>query len=374
MDEYLTLIKLAVIAGSFLLALLLESLILPQILRIAYKKRLYDLPNARKVHKTPTPRLGGISFMPVIVIVLGLMAVARLRWVTDTVLSQNVTNQTMIYILFAMGLMLLYLIGAVDDLVGVSYRTKFVAQVIAAILPPVGGLWINNFGGLFGITAIPFWIGIPLTVFVFVYVINAINLIDGIDGLASGLSGLALILIAAACFAVKHFSMGILATTMVAILVVFFKYNVFNKGTHKLFMGDAGSMCLGYILALLIVHFWNVRPDFDPFKNNLNIVVTSALLIPLLDVVHVVLMRLKNHRNPFLPDKTHIHHRLMSAGLSARSTLFCLLALSTFIIGFNVLLATEINASLLVVIDLAIWLLMTFLIHRSYNGRQSQPI
>ena len=116
MDEYLTLIKLAVIAGSFLLALLLESLILPQILRIAYKKRLYDLPNARKVHKTPTPRLGGISFMPVIVIVLGLMAVARLRWVTDTVLSQNVTNQTMIYILFAMGLMLLYLIGAVDDL------------------------------------------------------------------------------------------------------------------------------------------------------------------------------------------------------------------------------------------------------------------
>ena len=139
MDEYLTLIKLAVIAGSFLLALLLESLILPQVLRIAYKKRLYDLPNARKVHKTPTPRLGGISFMPVIVIVLGLMAVARLRWVTDTVLSQNVTNQTMIYILFAMGLMLLYLIGAVDDLVGVSYRTKFVAQVIAAILPPVGG-------------------------------------------------------------------------------------------------------------------------------------------------------------------------------------------------------------------------------------------
>ena len=88
MDEYLTLIKLAVIAGSFLLALLLESLILPQVLRIAYKKRLYDLPNARKVHKTPTPRLGGISFMPVIVIVLGLMAVARLRWVTDTVLSQ----------------------------------------------------------------------------------------------------------------------------------------------------------------------------------------------------------------------------------------------------------------------------------------------
>ena len=372
MNEYLALIKLAVIIGSFLLALLLEALILPQILRIAYKKRLYDLPNVRKVHKTPTPRLGGISFMPVIVIVLGIMAVARLRWVNDTVLSQNVTDQTMIYILFAMGLMLLYLIGAVDDLVGISYRTKFIAQIVAATLPPVGGLWINNFGGLFGITTIPIWIGIPLTVFMFVYIINAINLIDGIDGLASGLSGMALVLIAAACFSVKHFSMGILATTMVAILVVFFKYNVFNKGTHKLFMGDAGSMCLGYILALLVIHFWNMRADFNPFTNNLNIIVTSSLLIPLLDVVHVTLMRIKNHKNPFLPDKTHIHHRLMCAGLSARRTLFCLLALSTIVIALNVILAQEISATMLVLIDIGIWIAMTFMIHKAYADKQKQ--
>ena len=91
------------------------------------------------------------------------------------------------------GLTLLFLAGVKDDLVGLRYKAKFLVQVIAACVIPLSGLWINNFYGLFGIGAIPAWLGVPLTVLVTVFVTNAINLIDGIDGLASGLSGVALV-------------------------------------------------------------------------------------------------------------------------------------------------------------------------------------
>lgn len=361
MDQ--NIIKIVVAFGCFLMAAILESLILPQILYIAYKKHLYDLPNARKIHRTPTPRLGGISFMPVILLVLGTGAVARLMIVKDTVLSPNVTDQTIIYILIAMGLTMLYLIGAVDDLVGIGYRHKFMIQLFASILPPIGGLWINNLGGLFGIGAIPAFIGIPFTILLFVYTINAINLIDGIDGLSSGLSCLALTLIAFECFRAGHFSMGLLAIAFLGILCVFFKYNVFNKGFHKLFMGDAGSMSLGYILCILLVHFWNKRPDWNPFDNHLNIVVTSSLLIPLMDVIHVVIMRMVHHCNPFLPDKTHIHHRLINAGFNSHQTLVILLCSSAFIIMLNLMLAPLLSALALFLIDIICWLILNTVIH-----------
>lgn len=365
-------IKIAVALGCFLMAVVLECLILPQVLLIAYKKHLYDIPNARKVHKTPTPRLGGISFMPVIILVLGTGAVARLLVVQDTVLSANVTNQTIIYILFAMGLMMLYLVGAADDLVGIDYKHKFLVQIVASILPAFGGLWINNLGGLLGIHEIPAVIGIPLTVLVFVYIINAINLIDGIDGLSSGLSGIALILIAYKCFKVGHFSMGLLALTFLGILCVFFKYNVFNRGFHKLFMGDAGSMSLGYILGLLIVHFWNVRADWNPFENNLNLLILSAMLIPLMDVVHVVIIRLKNHKNPFLPDKSHIHHRLMAAGYTPHQTLIILMAFSVIIIGVNIILCPLLSATTLVGVNILIWIIFNVSIHQLVRRHQKQ--
>jgi len=341
-----------------MLAILLESLLLPHILRIAYKKRLYDLPDSRKIHTQPIPRLGGLSFMPVIILVLGTAAVARLLFVEDTQLTENISNQMIIYILFAMGLMMLYLVGSADDLVGVEYRPKFIVQIISAVLPTIGGLWINNLGGLFGVYELSPLVGIPLTVLLFVYITNAINLIDGIDGLASGLCIIALTVIGISCFIVGHFSMGLLSLTTVGILLVFFKYNVFNPVTHKLFMGDAGSLCLGYIVCLLMVHFWNVRADWDPFEQGWNIVIASTLLIPLFDVIHVVVMRIYHHKNPFLPDQTHIHHRLMSLGLSPARTLVALLSLAVVIVLVNMALAYFAvgTATVRFLVNVALWL------------------
>ena len=182
---------IAYLAGIFLLSILLATVIIPRILFISYKKRLFDVPDSRKVHKTPIPRLGGLSFLPVILI--ALCSVTGIRYYTyhpvDMLWASDLFIQ---YLFLIVGLTLLYLVGVADDLVGVGYRYKFVIQILAALLFPLSGLWINDLGGLLGLHEIPAYIGMPLTVFLTVYITNAINLIDGIDGLASGLSCIAL--------------------------------------------------------------------------------------------------------------------------------------------------------------------------------------
>lgn len=150
------------------------------------------MPSERKVHKRAIPRLGGVSFFPTIL--LSSCGVFALR----ILMGYDVPTLRAVYLLpeclfLVCGMTLLYLTGIADDLVGVRYRQKFVIQIICASFFPLAGLWINNFYGLFGLYALPAWIGMPFTVLLVVFVTNAINLIDGIDGLASGLSSVALL-------------------------------------------------------------------------------------------------------------------------------------------------------------------------------------
>ncbi|MDB9152007.1 MraY family glycosyltransferase [Parabacteroides distasonis] len=179
------------LSGGFLISILQGLILIPNILLISYKKRLFDHPDERKVHSIPVPRLGGISFFPAILVSLCL--IIGLFHCVGIPIARLLTDRSLLEFLFwVSGCMLLYLIGVADDLVGVGYRYKFVVQVFTAILLVLPGAWINSLGGLFGIYMLPSWVGIPLTVLIVVYITNAINLIDGIDGLASGLSCIAL--------------------------------------------------------------------------------------------------------------------------------------------------------------------------------------
>ena len=315
------------IAGIFLLSVILTSVIIPRILFISYKKRLFDLPDNRKIHETPIPRLGGLSFLPVILMSLCLITGVRyyMNYPVDTLWASDLFIQ---YLFFVVGLILLYLVGVADDLVGVGYRYKFVIQILAACLFPLSGLCMNDMGGLFGLHEIPAWLGMPLTVFLTVYITNAINLIDGIDGLASGLSCVALGLLVTVCLWVGQWTHALLAAATLGVVVVFFYCNVFNLHGRKLFMGDAGSLTLGYVLSFLILHFWQKTSLWNPFLLNLNVVTLSTLLIPLLDVIRVFYSRVHERRNPFIPDKNHIHHRLLRTGMRVRMVMLSLLLFS----------------------------------------------
>lgn len=341
---------------GFFLSILFGMVIIPRILVISHKKRLYDIPDSRKVHTTPVPRLGGLSFFPVILMSMFLVIGFRLyTWPAD--LSSLSFNMLYEYLFLFVGMTLLYLVGVCDDLVGVGYRYKFAVQIVAALLLVLSGNWFDSLGGLFGIYSVPFWIGIPFTVFIVVYVTNAINLIDGIDGLASGLCCISLSVLSVTFFVCDQYIYALLAVCTLGVLMPFWCYNVFGnaKRGHKLFMGDGGSLTLGYVISFLIIHM-SVSNEVSPSISNPYMVVAfSTVVVPLLDVIRVVLHRLRERKNPFLPDKNHFHHKLLRTGIRVRMVLVYIIAVSAFFIVLNSLLAWRVNITYLFLLNLFCW-------------------
>lgn len=345
------------LAGSFLIALLLGIVMIPNILLVSYRKRLFDLPDSRKVHTCPVPRLGGIFFLPAIVITFALIMGFRILHgipVENLPLSRTLYE----FLFYIVGAMLLYLTGVQDDLIGVGYRRKFLIQILAALLLVSCGDWIRSLGGLFGIYDLPAWLGIPLTVFLVVYITNAINLIDGIDGLASGLCCISLAMLAYMHIYVGQYVYAFLALATLGSLIPFWCYNVFGNAQkgHKLFMGDTGSLTLGYILSFLVIHLSFVHFDEVEHTNPSLAIALSTLIVPLFDVVRVVLHRVRNGKSPFLPDKNHFHHKLLRTGMRVRWVMITILAISLFFIGLTFVLLPYCNVTFILIIDIILWI------------------
>lgn len=364
------------LAGSFLIALLLGIVMIPNILLVSYRKRLFDLPDSRKVHTCPVPRLGGISFLPAIVITFALIMGFRILHgipVENLPLSRTLYE----FLFYIVGAMLLYLTGVQDDLIGVGYRRKFLIQILAALLLVSCGDWIRSLGGLFGIYDLPAWLGIPLTVFLVVYITNAINLIDGIDGLASGLCCISLAMLAYMHIYVGQYVYAFLALATLGILIPFWCYNVFGNAQkgHKLFMGDTGSLTLGYILSFLVIHLSFVHFDEVAHTNPSLAIALSTLIVPLFDVVRVVLHRVRNGKSPFLPDKNHFHHKLLRTGMRVRWVMVTILVISLFFIGLTLLLLPYCNVTFILIIDIILWialhLYLNVLIARKYKAKEA---
>ena len=335
-------------------------LIIPRILIVALKKKLFDIPDKRKVHTGAIPRLGGISFAPTIL--FSLSFVSAISYI-GYIYGYEVPRGMLTYIipefyLLVCGIILLYLAGIKDDLVGMHYTTKFLIQLIAASLLPLSGLWINNLYGLFGIQELIPWIGIPLTILTIIFITNAINLIDGIDGLASGLSGSALLILGSLFLLNKMWMYTMLAFATLGVLIPFFYYNVFGQAEHgrKIFMGDTGSLTLGYILAFLVIRYSSYNPDIAHYSEGAIVIAFSTLIVPLFDVIRVMIVRAKNHKGLFTPDKNHIHHRFLEMGITPHKTMFLIILISCIFSSLNILIVSFININLLFAGDIFIWI------------------
>lgn len=337
---------------SFLSAAILTAIGLPLIIKVCRYFNFFDLPDARKVHSKPVPRLGGLIFMPSAVI--GLFVAS---W-TQVLMGGEEFVFGVSTVAMTFGGLMIYFIGVIDDRYGMKASHKFVIQIFAALFLPLCNLMISDLNGLFGIHQIPIWAGYILTVVLILVIVNAINLIDGIDGLSSGLC--ILILTAYAVLLSANCAIASLDAAIVGSLIVFWFFNVFGKvGGMKIFMGDAGSLFLGYVCAYMSIKSL-MRPiaPVDCGEEQMMISIT-LLLIPVLDVVRVALQRRLTGHGIFEPDKTHIHHILMNAGLSMHMTLACILALFFMICGINYALwQCHFSMPLVVVLDVAIYVLI----------------
>ena len=340
-----------------LLGLAMNAIVLPQILLVSFRRRLFDVVDDRKIHSGLVPRFGGFAFFPCITVTVSLAIVGQNMWFGRNVLDMAVTNH---WLSTCSSLFLLYLVGVMDDLVGVRYRSKFIAQAIAGLILAASGIWFNNLYGFLGIHELPIYVGVPLTVFAVVFILNAINMIDGIDGLASGLSIIAFIVMGCVFACLHWWVCAYVCFATFGTLLPFFFRNVFGDASRgrKLFMGDTGSLTIGMLLAVMVIRL----SMFDAVKERIfpeSIVVAfSLLLVPVFDVLRVTLHRLRCGKNPFVADKNHIHHKFLTLGMHQHVVLVIILGIAMAFIAMNMLLLPILSITTIFFIDLAVWTLM----------------
>jgi UDP-GlcNAc:undecaprenyl-phosphate GlcNAc-1-phosphate transferase len=290
-------------------AFIITFLAIPVILRVAEQKKLYDIPDERKVHTRLVTSLGGVG-------IFGGFLLASLLSI------QGYLNPEFQYF-FAAALVIFFL-GFKDDLMILSATKKFIGQIIAAsILIHLGGLRLDSMHGLLGFNELPQAFSLALSYLTIIVVINSFNLIDGVDGLAASLGILTMGVFGAYFFAIDFQAYALLAFAMAGSLIAFI---IFNHYPAKIFMGDSGSLMIGLVNAILVIKFINVADA--PF---VNIQIPAAvgvgfavLMVPLLDTLRVFSIRIFNGRSPFTPDRNHVHHMLLDRGFGhAAVTAIC---------------------------------------------------
>ncbi|MEY8687587.1 MraY family glycosyltransferase [Bacteroides sp. AN502(2024)] len=358
---------------SFLLCVFCAGIVIPQILLIAFRKQLFDFPDERKIHHCAVPRLGGIAFKPVVFFTILLLLGINMALGHSEMLSEIGNDARPLAFAFC-AIMVLYLVGMADDLIGIRYRAKFVIQILCGVMLITGGIYIDNLHGILGIHAVPLWLGYPLTILIVIFIINAINLIDGIDGLASGLCSVACLFYGLTFFMLHRYIYAMLAFATLGVLVLFFYYNVFGNAEHgrKIFMGDTGSLTIGMMLCFLSLKLIMCGPDEHTGNIDLMVLAFSPLLVPCCDVVRVYLHRVRNGKNPFLPDKNHIHHKLLAVGMKQRTAMISIIFVSTVFILFNILLSLYLDVNWIVLGDILVWTLANIRLTKRIGQLQSR--
>lgn len=306
------------ILQSLIIGFVIVTYAIPRIIYISNQKKLFDVPNERSAAKVITPTLGGVGIFAGFYISLAITL-------------NNLNNQNLTCLMLAA--LVMFMIGLKDDLIGLSARRKLVFQLlVAGYLIFMSGVRITRLHGVLGIDELDVLSSSMVTLFTIVGLVNAYNLIDGIDGLASGLGILISITFGSLFIRAGHLEYAIVAFSLTGSLTAFFFFNVFGR-TNKIFMGDTGSLTLGTIFAFLTIKYLGL-PDGPRHIIGSPAIVLAIMIVPVIDTLRVMAIRIAQRRSPFSPDMNHIHHQLLrlNKGIHLHSSLIIIVANLTFII------------------------------------------
>jgi len=282
---------------TYVMAFVLTLIFIPPVIFMVKRFKLFDRPNARKEHSVPTPTFGGIA-------IFAGMITSLVFWFRFNDHPSTIT--------FFLSMVLLCGVGIMDDLKDLAARYKMVIEAGMASLLAVSGIRITSFGGLFGINELHIVAQYIITVVTIVGITNAFNLIDGIDGLAGGLGFMSLVTLGIFLTISKDLNYAMIAFALAGALLGFLYFN-FNPA--RIFMGDTGSLVLGFVIAVLCVQLMKVNAIYTaPIVPNIYVFTLGIVMIPVFDTLRVFGTRIWSGRSPFSADKTHIHHLITNKG------------------------------------------------------------
>ena len=346
-------------AHSYLIGLvsfLFGWIAMPVVIRIAKAKGFVVRPNKRMSHTGEVPNIGGLNICFSFILTYLFFEFDQMNH-----------NQ-----FFMIGLFAIMVIGFIDDILVLTPLSKLLGETLAGIaLIGFADIRITHLHGIFGINEIGIIPSYLISLFILIAIINAVNLIDGIDGLASGLGILYCLFFAIYFGLVGEAGWSFIGIGMIGSLAVFFIYNVFGN-REKIFMGDSGSLLLGYLLTAFVFRFCEINA-FGSIPAQFHMSASPAvaicvLTVPIFDTIRVSITRIKKGRSPFQPDKNHIHHLLLRTGLSHIQTTCILLFVSLLFIALGIV-GRNWNLWLLLIVDFALATVLTLILWRVINTK-----
>lgn len=328
---------------SFVFSFLITWYSIPTIIKISRRKNLMDEPGQRSSHERKIPNLGGIAMFFSIAVCASIFAYQLFD---------------LYKFLFASLVILLY-VGVMDDIVVMRAYKKLLAQIVVAALLVIGSdVRIRSLFGVFGVYELNYFLSVIFSIVTFIILVNAYNLIDGIDGLA-GIYGV----ICFSLFGISYYRLGeynyplvILSTTIIGTVIGFLYYNLSDR-SKKIFMGDTGSMLLGFLLTFTSICFMDifivkkVQGAVFYHLNTAPVMAIAIMILPIIDTLNVITIRLAEKRSPFDADKNHIHHKLLKLGITHKRATLYIISYYLFIVIISYFLRhVEVNLLLIIIL------------------------
>ena len=363
---------------SFFTSIAVVLAITPSIISVAKFKNIFDIPTEKKLHKNDTPRIGGTAIFIAVLFSYPL-------W------RPPVQDPSFRYMLASM--LILFLIGIKDDIIGLSPLRKLGAQLLVSLIIVMdgeGAIRLTGLHGFLNMEEVPYWASVAISVFTIIVITNSFNLIDGIDGLAAGLGLISSLAFGFWFFYTENLLHACLAFSLSgALLGILF----FNYSPAKIFIGDCGSLIIGFLLSLLTIRFIELNAadklqtyTYLPPSDNSSLITlirdsgpqrffircapafaVAAMIVPLYDTLRSFLVRIVNKKSPFEGDTNHLHHRLLFIGFSQSQICVILFSVSIlFIVSAFLLRAMSSDRVIIILFALAVLLdLLLFLVKRA---------
>lgn len=329
---------------------------IPIIIQVANMKKLFDVPDERKIHILPVPSLGGLGMFAGFILAL-LLAIPF--------------SEAPEFQYFAAAALVIFFLGLKDDILVLTPLKKFIGQLAAAFLIiQKGNILLYSMHGFMGVYVLPEMLGLAFSYLTVVVIVNSFNLIDGVDGLAASLGLFTSLSFGTFFYLIGDIEYAVLSYCMSGSIVAFL---IFNYAPARIFMGDTGSLLIGLVNAILVIRFINsAAAPSGVFPIGTSPAVGFAILIvPLFDTLRVFAIRMLRRRSPFSPDRNHIHHLLMDHGCShARITYLCL-GLNVTIAFIVFLLKDSWNTTVLILTQILVMLLITGYL---WGNRKKKPV
>jgi UDP-N-acetylmuramyl pentapeptide phosphotransferase/UDP-N-acetylglucosamine-1-phosphate transferase len=308
-------------------AFVIAFLFFPVQIKLMTKWQLFDLPTNHKIHARTTPSMGGVCILLGVVFTL-LIALPLSQWAQLK--------------FFFVALAIIFTTGLRDDILTLKPHQKLLGQFLPIIIAVVfGNVSLSSFYEIWPVT-FPTWISWCVTVFTIVILTNAFNLIDGIDGLAGTVSAIVLGALGIWFFRTSNNDLAVVSLVFAGAIIAFLFY---NWQPSEIFMGDTGTLSIGFVLSFLIIQFININfqlPAASPNKFAASISAAACvLIIPIFDTSRVIILRLRRWESPFKADRNHLHHQFLNLGFSHRKTTLVLGAINLGFVGLAIALRNQ---------------------------------